>query len=919
MNMSTVPSIEAIALEVQQSLGLSTKYSSTRKRSTKQKDKFANGQCSLEVRTEMFQEIIEDIFLALDLEDHSKFDVLSNLEEFANDYKDLELKIWTYNATSQQIAWMLLGYVIIPAVARRFGFWNLETKLDSGMPSGKFWYLPESREVNGNPTLCLPVAQVIDWLLDLEGLPLEKFADARNEATDETQEAFRRSLYNWKKDTTLTHDSILKYFSDDSLMKFKGVFALDTKLSPDEQFEKALDFTEYKKLTPESLRHEIPMTQKGRLESILEKSADAEERALFVSLLADRYRKPSMHTIRQRLLLTRAIQDGYSRLLKFLFPQVNLMCADPRENKLLQLIEIYKLVYNSTIEAWNQCKEHGEAAENKWFEESLEKHCSTLLSISILPSKRMLANDLLSQFLTRFFFEAKTEDTLEDHFIPSNEKLSTTRIRDDQRLTSLRNEAINERQLIDKMRRSSPWRALQNIDNYWILSQVAQNKTLNPAARKMAIDRIRELASTPIQTLSAICFELDGYLNSDTKHNSKDTPTKVEVLIEEAEANEAYSGFMAGILQFKAKHMLAKGEFHAAGKIFREAFDSCSERNYGPLKGILARDALATEVANGKLIPNNHEKYYRGMLDGGIVEGISTPSVPPIQELAHPLYEYFWKDLYKPYPGIDRQTPIAMETAENSIKVVFNSNLKNLTNWIKENRRKLNAALPMASGDTVMTFWVKAFNDFKKSQKSIVSFVNKNPQIDVQGDLKKFEALIIHWHQCISLLAEQAPKQLNITDWKGQTPLMLMAEAGDSEMVNIMLKAGADSDIQDWNGMTALHSAIKSRENKCVDFLLDHPCRLDLKTIDQRTPLHTATWTGNIHAIQRLLVMAPELARERDKSEFTPLEFSEHLLENPEAYQKWGTFVTGKGKQPISKQTLKEVVLLLEDAPLAAK
>lgn len=917
--MSTVPSIESIALEVQQSLGLSTKHTSTRKRSTKQKDKFANGQCSLEVRTEMFQEVIEDIFVALDLEDHSKFDVLSNLEEFASAYRDLELKTWTYNATSQQIVWMLLGYEIIPAVASYFGFWNLETQIDSGMSSGKFWYLPESREVNGNPTLYLPVAQVIDWFLDLEGLPLEKFADARNEATDEAQEAFRRSLYNWKKDTTLTHDSILKYFSDDSLMKFKGVFALDTKLSPDEQFEKALDFTEYKKLTPESLRHEIPMAQEGRLESILEKSADAEERALFVSLLADRYCQPTMHTIRQRLLLARAIQDGYSRLLKFLFPQVNLMCADPRENKLIQLIEIYKLVYNGTIEAWNQCKEHGEAAENKWFDENIQNYCSTLLVISILPSAGDIYGEVLPKFFTHFFFEAKTEDTLEDHFIPSNEKISTTRIRDDQRLTSLRNEEINERQLIDKMRRSSPWRALQNIDNYWILSQVSQNKTLNPAARKMAIDRIRELASTPIQTLSAICFELDGYLNSDTKHNSKDTATKVEALIEEAEANEAYSGFMAGILQFKAKHMLAKGEFNAAGKIFREAFDSCSDRNYGPLKGILARDALATEVANGKLIPNNHEKYYRGMLEGGILEGISTPSVPPIQELAHFLYEYFWEDLYKPYPGIDRQTPIAEEIAQNSIKVVFSGNLQNLTNWINENRSKLNAALPMASGDTVMTLWIKVFNDIKKRQKSIALHVKNNSQIDVQDDLKKFDALIVHWHQCINILVEQAPKQLNIADWKGQTPLMLMTEAGDSEMVNIMLKAGADSDTQDWKGMTALHSAIKSRDNSCVDFLLDHPCRLDRKTIDERNALHTAAWTGNIHAIQRLLEMAPKLARERDVNEFTPLEFSEHLLENPEAYQKWEMFVSGKGKQAISKQTLKEVVQLLEDAPLAEK
>ena len=46
------------------------------------------------------------------------------------------------------------------------------------------------------------------------------------------------------------------------------------------------------------------------------------------------------------------VQDGYIRLLKTLCPGTDPPCADPQQNKLLQLFALYKLVYNLTIDAW---------------------------------------------------------------------------------------------------------------------------------------------------------------------------------------------------------------------------------------------------------------------------------------------------------------------------------------------------------------------------------------------------------------------------------------------------------------------------------------------------------------------------------------------------------------------------------------
>lgn len=902
--MSTLPLTEAILLEIHQSLGCPS-YPTTKK------NKFATGQDSLEAHKAMGEEVLHAIFDALDMDPRARVDAVNNLMEFGNAYKALELNTWTFAADERQILWMLLGYFYMPGLARRAAFWNLEEALDKGMPGGRFWYLPEPREVDGKPSLYPPAAQVLDWLLDLLGMTLEEFADQRSESTDGGHDGLRRSLYNWRKGTTPDLRTIEKYFANELQVDFKGAFTLDSSRSPAEQFADALGFVTRKQLTADQLRLEIPMTQPDRLEAILDGSVDDDEKAAFVGYLARRYAIPSPHTIRQRLLFARMVQDGYTRLLKFLCPSVDSRCADARQNKLLQLFAIYKFAYNMTIGAWRNCRDQGEAAENAWFEEQLPPTERHGLFLSILPSRRETATMELAHLLTRHFSEVQTGAELKDHVGLDAESARPIIQRNAERAAAIADELSAELHLVSRMKNSSSWRALQGEHRYWVISQVAHHADLGPRAREAAIQRLRELAATPAQTVQTIILELDGYLNDERKQRPKDTRSRVQALLDEAEASEGYALWKAAILQYKAKHLLASNDFEGAEKLFREALKAGLERNYGRLRGEVARDCLAMAVANQRLIPESHGKYYREMLAGGMVEG---SEIPGTEDTARWAGDYFWSTLYKPYPGIERLQPLARDKVEESIRLLMAGDQQGLLAWMERNRSKLNSQLPLVTGDSLLMHWIKGRSHFLQGLPQLRQMTPG----ELQGELQRFEIMLEHWHQAIGLLVQKAPEQLNIADFKKQTPLMLMAEAGDTELVRIMLQAGADPEMQDWQGMTALHSAIKSRVDSCVDALLDHPCRLDQLTFDGQSPLHTAAWTGNLHATRRLLQLAPELAWQRNSQGMTPLERVEYLIDNPQALQRLAEELRQNGRRCASKRELEEIASLLEQvAPIA--
>ena len=665
-----------------------------------------------------------------------------------------------------------------------------------------------------------------------------------------------------------------------------------------------------KELTADKLRLEIPMTHAGRLESILDGCADESEQAVFVRHLAERYAVPSLRNIRQRLLFARAVQDGYTRLLKTLCPGVDRQCADPHQNKLLQLFAIYKLVYNLTIDAWHHCLHQDEPAENTWFEQHLPEWGKHSLFLSILPSRQETANQALAHMLSRRFYEMQTGAELEECIALDAQSAPPIIQRNVERVAEFADEINSEFHLIARMKTSSPWRALQGEHRYWVISQVAQHTDLGPSAKEAAIQRLRNLATTPAQTVQAILLELDGYLNGERKQRPKDTRAKVQALLDEAETSEGYELWEAAILQYKAKHLLACNHFEGAGKLFRAALEAGLVRNYGPLRGEVARDCLALEVANQKLIANNHQTYYRAMLAGGMME--ECDEIPSLEETARWASNYFWDTLYRPYPGIPAEKRRASGVMEKMFKelmpLFISSDQDGLQNWLKANRPLLKSNLPDVDGNSVLMGLIKMHSTLQQR----LPLMRQMIPAELLGEARRFESMLGHWRLFFGQLAKESSKQLNMPDLKGQTPLMLMSEAGDTELVRIMLQAGADSEMQDWQGMTALHSACKSRVDSCVDVLLDQPCKLDKLTNEGRSPLHTASWAGNVHAVKRLLQLAPEMAWKRDSFGKTPLELAEHLIEHPDVLKGLAERRAQDGKRCASKQELEVIVQLLE-------
>jgi hypothetical protein len=903
--MATFPTIETALLEIHQSLGLKQGQSDTKR-------KFSSGQMQLINHQKMGEQVLWEIFDELELDEQARAGFVDDLVNIGNAYKGLVCNTWTFNADQRQVFWLVLGHFFTPGIARHAAFWNLGANLDRGMPRGSFWYLPEVLSDENETDVYLPVSQVVDWLSDLAGGSIERLAECRIRAgnvsdVDDT-ETFIRTLYNWRKGTLPYRDKIHYFFSDDFEIQFAGSFELDRTQVFDHQFAETLRFVERKKLDEQALRKEIAIGDEQDIKRIISGHGTKNEKQHFVELVADRYQRPTPKIIRQRLLFARMIQDGYDRALRFLCPGVEKSCSDFEQNKLLQVFAIYKHIYNLTIAAWRNCRVDGKIAEDEWFEERLEPWDAYTLYMSILPSKHESGILELASLLNRVFGSMVAGADIQDligYDASSREHVTKAKLG---LITSHAEETIAISKLIDRLKTASPWRTLQSEDRYSVVTQVAGTSGLSPKARSAAIERLKELAETPGEQLQPILLELDGYLNGDRRKLPKDSATQVEKLLAKAKANPSFDQWEAPILQYEAKHHLAKNDFKRALKLFDAARKAVLDTGFGSLRGEIARDGFAVQVADQKLIPNNHEIYYREMLAGGVIE---EEKAPGIEEVAKWASEYFWNDLYKPYPGLDREKPVGNEELKPAIDVFISGDINAIKDWINLNHKKYNKSLHYVTGDSLLLSWIKCRSHLQDQLPKMKQIA----PMDLQPELQRMERNFDVWRQAIKLLAQKGPKQLTLTDFKGQSPLMLVAEAGDSELVQAFLEAGASPDLQDFQGKSAFHAAVKSYDKASIDALLSHRCDLSLKTVDGRSALHTATWSGNTYATKKVIELSPQLASQRDSNGMTPLELAKFYCETPGALSYLNAELVKEGRKPVPAEQIEKLITALQNAP----
>lgn len=898
--MVHIPSAEELLLEVHQSLGLPR---------DPRKNRFANLEMQLEHHRMMAREVLDSIFAALDMSEPARRDATMNFMEWTNFHQSVALRTWTANATQQQVFWHLLAYSYVPAFARRLAFWSLASSeyglpaIDAGMPGGKFWFLPEWDQATDQVTL--PVPQVIRWLHDLlGGSPKGKLAHKLGNKTsreDGGNDAVVRTLQYWLKGTTpKSAEKIAEMFPDDATLEFGGCIQLDETLTVDEQFQAARKFVLDKGLNATTLRDEIPMPI-NTLQNILNDTVPEEDRWRFIKLIGLRYARPEMQTIRQRLRVARMMQDGYQRALSFLCPGVEETCADPARNKLLQLTHLFHNIYNVTIQAWKNSDT--ESAQDAWFEDHLPPLDKEDLLLSILPSGRARADLRLADRLTWLFREVPPDGSLDDLVPWSSASAEPILLL----LTHEQEEIQRLRYLVERVRTTSPWRALQAEESFRVVSQFSQTNDLPPKLREMAFQRLREVSKTPGQLVETALIQLTLPLIWEPIHRPKDIQQRVQGLLDEAEASEGYEEWKAPLLRLRAKHRLNQNDFERARSDFKAALEACAERGFGNLRGEIAREGWATEIAEVGFIPQNQELYYRNMLNY-----YEFPNgVPSLEDAATECENYFWTTLYQPYPGIERREGIAQSNVKTAVGttfgLIFNADWHGLREWITLHAkafRKTN--LKDARRNTVLLSWLKMLHHFEGTLPDIRRMATP----DVAGDLSKVEQHILNWREAIAILLAAWPEQARIADFKGQTPLMLVADNGDIYLTRLLAPM-SDVNTQDVRGRTALHAAVSGRSSDCVAAVLErNPDVLAVTKDGGNTALHTAVQFGTPTSARLILEEFPGLAGQTNGAKQTPLAMAHLILkswpEHREAMRK-------ENRRTGSPEDFSAIIALLEN------
>ena len=635
--MSTIPSAESIFLNIYQSLELGSF-------SSKQKNSFTKLKRPIAKHHEQLKEICDAIFNALGLDSEAISSLTYNLENFVNFQKRLELSIWTYDANTRQIAWQLLSHSYVPGVARFMAFWNIADTIDKGMPGGHFWYLPTESTKNNQVTM--PVAQVLDWLLDLLGLPLDQLRNIDLELID--AESLIRDIYNWKNGRIPRLSTILTSFPNSLKLEFKGCFEPINSGDKSTRLNHIQKFIKSKQLSISLLAEQIPMNE-STISGILESTiTDLHSFDVLEYLIAQRYSKPSMQMIRRRLQIAKATQDGYVRLVKLLTPGVSPKDTDLKVNKTLQLCHLYKYVYNLTVES----SKHGKSFEeqNEWFYAQISEIDQQVLFLSISPAADHYSTKKLGQFLSKRFMKMEEESPLPD-IICTEEKdqLEIFRTKCEE-LEQFYKDADAIFSMKKALVKGNVNCILKEEKRFYVLYEVG-SLSIGIVKNKI-IQRLKVIAHSPSQKIQAILEEVDYLQSLPLKEQPKSIVVNCERLIKQAESMQEKHYWEAPVLLSRAKHLLYTNQFKQASDMYKAVLQACEYRNYGDLRGLVARDILATEMQLTQINQNNHEKYLREMLANSMLENL--PGIPKLSDITDMLNNFFWKSLYKPYKGIKK-------------------------------------------------------------------------------------------------------------------------------------------------------------------------------------------------------------------------------------------------------------------------
>ncbi|WP_415912189.1 ankyrin repeat domain-containing protein [Neptuniibacter sp. QD37_11] len=867
--MATLPSFESFLFNAYQSLGLNSQESA---KNRDQINRFVERKkLSVDKYTERYWDLIKGFLSLLDCESDENLvdDLICSATEIQIGSNNLENRVWTFDASSEQVLWNSLAIYYVPWLARKSAFWHLETPFPKDMPGGALWFLPH---VQGNKVI-LPVANATRWLLDEIGAispaSLEKLLLNNEEMAEKHVSSFIRDMENWLSGKNLSVESIETYFTDAAKSPLKGLLNARDDLD--------------------------------------------------------------WETVRRRFLIARLAQYSYQKLVTELKIDRHKESSDLSENKALQLTLLFQKIFEWTIQSYDETKafrSHEKADES--FLGKLSPHPRAFelqgLDVSLGDSHIEFTPELMTEIFKGCVRDSELRDI--EHWDESSKKRISSDTEQLQSVIETRRENFHNFYALYMNDGLLP--DIKHSDLLQPLLYMLRQQNIPWKAKHLVLKQIRELNLSGFDEMYAINAELALYLNDHAQKNRKETIQRVDELLTRAEAHKLGHIFKASTLQYKAKHLLSLNKIYEDGNngesaiaMFERALIACEERNYGPLKGEITRDLLATKIFNTALHPND-SRLYLNIMFGNIIEHNDSnchgqdlldqiknaPQAIPFEDIAAMSAEHFWQELYVPYAGISPFKPgigDAGSIMASMMKMIFDNNWDEFKKWIKQNKDKVFQRVNDVRGQTILILMINARHGLFKDHKMAIKY-----GVISEEKVTTFQAQL---DRAIEILVNIATKRhVEMNDYKSQTPLMLACNEGLSTVVaSILAKKNLSVDQQDFNKRTALTAAISSGSNACFTMLIEANADPTICTNEGINALHTAARLGRFKMVEQLVRSHPQLSDSSDKLGLTPLDHAVGII-NGMGYDKWKKALKGQHDRDIgTEDDFKSIIKLLSE------
>jgi ankyrin repeat protein len=139
-----------------------------------------------------------------------------------------------------------------------------------------------------------------------------------------------------------------------------------------------------------------------------------------------------------------------------------------------------------------------------------------------------------------------------------------------------------------------------------------------------------------------------------------------------------------------------------------------------------------------------------------------------------------------------------------------------------------------------------AYSQEKDSNNAELSGLSLDDQLIIAAD--KGDTIA-----ALKLISSGARVNATNTTYEGVTPLMFAAQSGQTEMVILLMKLGADVDLKPYNGYTALISAIRNGYQETAECLIRYGADINLADNDKTTPLMYAIAVDSFYLPDMLL------------------------------------------------------------------